>query len=274
MTAASGCAWRNRPDPPSVAVELGGAATAMPRDRLRVATFNVAMQSADVIAGALRASFALRDADVILLQEIEAHADEGGSRAGQVARLLGMAYAYAPAFTCEHGGSHGVAVLSRHPLSGARVIELPRRDVRYNSRRRVALEATVHTARRSMRVYAVHLDLRQRSRDREAQLGPVLDRARRQDRPALIGGDFNTTPFTWLWRVVPIPGGHHGRKLEAFARRRGFDTPLTASGPTSPWLSMRLDGLYTRRLRVIASGVDDSVRISDHLPVWADVSWN
>lgn len=105
----------------------------MPRDRLRVVTFNVAMQSAEVIAGALEASPSLRGADVILLQEIEAHADEERSRAGQVAALLGMTYAYAPAFACSHGGSHGVAILSRHPLSGARVTELPRRDVRYNS---------------------------------------------------------------------------------------------------------------------------------------------
>jgi endonuclease/exonuclease/phosphatase family metal-dependent hydrolase len=275
--ATSACAWRDRVPPRSTAVEIGTdprADDGSAGDRLRVVTFNVAMQDARAIGGALLRSPELRAADVIFLQEVEAVAGEPDSRAAQVARQLRLHHAYAPAFGRSDGGSHGVAILSRYPLSEIRVMELPRRDLHYNSRRRVALAATIRIGAQPVRLYCVHLDLRVRSRDRVTQLEPVLRAASRGDTPVVIGGDFNTTPFTWLWRVVPVPGGRHGRKLEAFVRSRGFDTPLVASGPTSPWLGMRLDGLYTRDLAALTFGVDRSVRISDHLPVWADLSWS
>jgi endonuclease/exonuclease/phosphatase family metal-dependent hydrolase len=275
-SVVSACTWQNRPPPSSVAVEVGqvGDAAVHAARRLRVVTFNVAMQSVAAIHRAVQSSPRLRAADVLFLQEIEHPAEEARSRAAQLARLLGMEHAYAPAFGRDDGGSHGIAILSRHRLSDVRAMELPRREVHYNTRRRVALAATVHAGARPVRLYCVHLDLRIRSRDRLSQLAPVLEAARRDDLPVVIAGDFNTTPFTWLWRVVPVPGGRHGAKLEAFARSRGFDTPLADSGPTSPWLSMRLDGMLTSRVRVARHGVERGVRISDHLPVWADITWD
>jgi endonuclease/exonuclease/phosphatase family metal-dependent hydrolase len=274
LACFGGCAWRDRVLPRSTAVEIGRAApgSSAPRDRLRVVTFNVAMQDAAAIAGALRGSEELRGADVVFLQEVEQVAGEADSRAAQVARSLGLDHAYAPAFARSDGGSHGIAILSRHRLSAVKLTELPRYDLRYNSRRRVALAATIHVGG-AVRLYCVHLDLRVRSRDRMRQLEPVLRAAEVHRGPVIIAGDFNTTPFTWLWRVVPVPGGRHGRKLEAFVRSRGFDTPLAASGPTSPWLAMRLDGIYTRGVKALSFGVDRGVRISDHLPVWADLGW-
>ncbi len=271
--SSAACAVRNRPDPVSTAVEVGTSARiASPRERLRVVTFNVAMQTAPAIYRAMQRSPALRDADIVFLQEVEARPGETTSRAGQVARRLGFFHAYAPGFGLEGGGSHGVAILSRYPLSNIHAMELPRRDMHYNSRRRVALGATVHVGRRAARLYSVHLDLRMRSRDRALQLAPVLRAASRHpEMPVIVAGDFNTTPFTWLGRVLPIPGGRHGTKLDSFARRHGFETPVASSGATSPWLGMRLDGIYTRRLEVAAFAVDRTVRISDHLPLWADV---
>lgn len=270
------CAWRDRVMPRSTAVELGRGEVSRPapRDRLRVVTFNVAMQDPAAIAAALRESEELRGADVVFLQEVEQIGGERRSRAAQVARSLGLDHAYAPAFARSDGGSHGIAILSRHRLSAVQVTELPRYDLRYNSRRRVALAATIEVGGQAVRLYCVHLDLRIRSRDRARQLEPVLRAARRQRGPVVIAGDLNTTPFTWLWRVVPVPGGRHGRKLEAFVRSRGFDTPLASSGPTSPWLAMRLDGIYTRGVKALAYGVDRGVRISDHLPVWAELAWS
>lgn len=274
---ASGCRLQNRPEPRSTAAEIGQVAVRSPvrstPGRLRVVTFNVAMKSAPAIRAAIAQSAQLRAADVIFLQEIEHVGGQARSRAAELAASLAMHHAYAPAFARDDGGSHGIAILSRHRLSDVQVMELPRRDVHYNTRRRVALSATIHAGSRPMRLVCVHLDLRIRSRDRIEQLAPVLEAAAAKGLPVVVAGDFNATPFTWLWRVVPVPGGRHGAKLEAFARRRGFDTPLAASGPTSPWLNMRLDGIYTRRATVLASGVDRGVQISDHLPVWADIAW-
>ncbi|MCG8419584.1 MAG: hypothetical protein MJE77_16760 [Proteobacteria bacterium] len=39
----------------------------------------------------------------------------------------------------------------------------------------------------------------------------------------------------------------------------------------SQWLSMRLDAIYTRNLVVPDFGVARDVRLSDHLPLWADL---
>jgi endonuclease/exonuclease/phosphatase (EEP) superfamily protein YafD len=35
---------------------------------------------------------------------------------------------------------------------------------------------------------------------------------------------------------------------------------------------MRLDAIYARGVRVVDFGVEDTVRASDHLPLWADLS--
>jgi endonuclease/exonuclease/phosphatase (EEP) superfamily protein YafD len=72
--------------------------------------------------------------------------------------------------------------------------------------------------------------------------------------------------------VVPVPAGVQDDRLESYVRRRGFATPVTSSGATSQWLSMRLDAIYTRGLQVVQSDVERSVRASDHLPLWADVT--
>jgi len=78
--------------------------------------------------------------------------------------------------------------------------------------------------------------------------------------------------FAWVGHLLPIPGGHQARRLERFVRAAGFATPVTASGPTSQWLAMRLDAIYVRGLVVTDFDVARGVRISDHLPLWAQLS--
>ena len=52
----------------------------------------------------------------------------------------------------------------------------------------------------------------------------------------------------------------------------GFDAPVRRSGPTSKWLSMRLDAIYTRGMSLEQFAVLRDVRSSDHYPLWAELS--
>ncbi len=270
---ATGCATLNRNDPRSTAVERRNRPAHAGGPALRVVTFNVHGQTARAIARSLRHAPALRGADVVFLQEVEEHAGETPTRPAEVARDLGMSYAYAPGYGLPGGGSHGVAILSKLPLEDVRVIELPRFRVVVNSARRVAIAATVRAGKRRLRLYAVHLDNRISPAQRTRQLAPVIADADRHRRiPAIIAGDMNTSPFGWVGHLLPIPGGHQARRLERFVRAAGFATPVTASGPTSQWLSMRLDAIYVRGLVVTDFDVARGVRISDHLPLWAQLS--
>ena len=87
------------------------------------------------------------------------------------------------------------------------------------------------------------------------------------DAETVIAGDMNTSPFVWLTGVIPVPAGVQDDRLEKFVRARGYATPVTDSGPTSQWLGMRLDALYTKGVEVRAQ----SVRASDHMPLWAEI---
>jgi endonuclease/exonuclease/phosphatase family metal-dependent hydrolase len=264
--ALAGCASLDRPPPADPALEVGalprrGAASAAPV----IATFNVHGESPAEIAAAIAADPLLARADVLMLQEIEHRGSDSAAR--RLAAELGMAHAYAPGYGIGEAGSHGVAILARGRLDDVAVIELPRYRVMFNSARRIALAATVELGGRASRLYNVHLDNRINPRDRLDQLAPVLaDADRHVDLPALIAGDFNTSPFCWLGHVVPLPCGLQTRAVERAMHRRGFAAPTAGSGATSRYLGMRLDAVFVRDLSVSRVAVAD-VWLSDHFPL-------
>jgi len=239
---------------------------------LRVMTFNIHMEPGHKIARAVRADPALRAADVIFLQEVER--DERNptacSAACELGKELGYHVAYAPGHAVKKG-SHGVAILSRAPITSAEVIELPFFNVHVNSGRRVALAATIDVDGTPITAYAVHLDNRLDVRDRRTQMIPVLIHAARQDTPVIMGGDFNTSHFTWLFHLIPVPTTTQDNHLEDLMQSHGFDTPVTNSGPTHVALAMRLDAIYTRGFETTRFAVSDAQRVSDHLALWAQM---
>ncbi len=269
------CARLNRPDPLTTAVEAGETTREVPANvakrPLRFVTFNVHAESTEALVHGIQASRTLSSAALFLLQEMESSASEAENRTRQVARRLDMHFAYAPGYARWDGGSHGVAILSRFPLRDIEVIELPRYDVYFNSARRIALSATANTDGGALRVYSVHLDNRINTEARLHQLEPVLDRAERDTDAVIIGGDLNMSPFCWFAHVLPVVCAEQAAHLEAAVRQRGYATPAVGVGPTSKWLGMRLDAMFTRGVTPVDAGVDRSVRLSDHLPLWVDV---
>lgn len=269
--ATYGCSFALRPDPKDVSIETTFPARAPAAElpaRFKVATFNIHKEPGDKVARAILADRALRDLDLIVLQEVP-RSDRTCSGACALARRLGMYALYAPGHV-EDDTDMGIAILSKAPITSAQVLELPWHDVHFNAGRRIALAATLRHHGRPITVYAVHLENRLTAADRREQMRPVLEHASRQPTPVLIAGDFNTNPFTWISHWLPLPtGGHQARRLEALVRAYGFDTPVEDSGATHRYLGMKLDAIYTRGLATTRFATAHARDVSDHLALWA-----
>jgi endonuclease/exonuclease/phosphatase family metal-dependent hydrolase len=238
--------------------------------QLRVVTFNLHMEPGSKIERGLLGDPELRNADLIFFEEV--HRDGlGCSAACAIARDLGFYAVYAPGHA-NGDGDDGVAILSRAPITSSQVIVLPFYNVHFNGGRRIALAATVEIAGQPVTVYAVHLENRLGVQDRKHQMTPVLEHAQRQHTPVIIAGDFNTSPFTWIAHVIPIPTGTQDDRLEDLVRAHGFATPLAHSGPTHHHLWMKLDGIYTRGFSTQNYATARAHDVSDHLALWAEMT--
>ena len=224
----------------------------------------------DAILRDLQPGGAQIPADVWLLQEA---AERSNPTIAALASALNLHYVFAPVDRLEGGKlSSGLAVLSRYPIAESRVIELARHDLKFNTRCRIALAVWIDAPFGRVPLYNVHLDTRITERQRLEQMMPVLEAAGTEG-PVVVAGDFNTSNVKWLWNLLPFSmrGRDSVRVQEAF-RSRGFTSPFEAGGGTLDvlWLSLRLDWIFPRALRSVASG---TVRVpfSDHDAVWVDL---
>ena len=213
-------------------------------------------------------------ADVVLVQEIEAHPSERVSRTQQLAEALGMSWFYAPARTEDGGGTHGIAILSRFPFERPEVRELPAFESSFRQRERNAMRVEVVVGTHRVQVVNLHLDVRLGAVDRIRQLDPAVD-------ASLVGGDFNTNPWAWVQSTVPltgteaIVGQEQARVIDDYMFQQGFAGAITPETSTMriPAFQIRTDDLYTRDgLTIVDSGVE-FVDGSDHWPVWADIAF-
>ncbi|HXE74320.1 MAG TPA: endonuclease/exonuclease/phosphatase family protein [Candidatus Xenobia bacterium] len=264
--------------PPSLTPEVGPTVSSPPDvpAAIRVVSFNV--HHGDDIPGlvrAIRSHADLCSADVWLLQEMEAFPAEGTSRTQKLAEALGLNYVYAPARLKEAGdGTHGLAILSRFPLSDVEVIPLKQHHLGVNTRRRIALGVTLSLNERRVRVYNVHLDTRINAGQRIEQLRAVVEAATRQPhRDVLIGGDFNTNPLYWLLPLLPVFRSNQAKAVDDYMKQNGYATPFAeGSGTVSKWYGKyRVDAVYARGLPVRRWSVESGVALSDHYPLWVDV---
>ncbi len=247
---------------------------------IRIVSFNVHLAT-DLprLIESIQQNPNLRRADLFLLQEIESYPAEGDSRTRKLAEALGLNYVYGPARPTENQGkpgTHGLAILSRYPLSEIQILLLPRLNLHYKSRQRIALAATADVAGWPLRVYNVHLDTRVNAAARIKQLTPVLEAASSDGKLAqVVGGDFNTNPFRWLWSTIPIFRSRQAKAVDAFMKEKGFQTSFAKEGPTSrkAFFPLRLDSLYTQGVRLLDYAIERSVKSSDHAPLWIEIAW-
>ena len=218
-----------------------------PDPAFRVVSFNIKFaREIEKATRLLREHEALRGADVIALQEMNAEGTEA------IARALGMDYVYYPAVRHPADGrDFGNAILSRWPLSDDRKLVLPYHS-RWRDMQRIAVSATAATPQGPVRVYSVHLETLGgiSTADRQRQAAAVIRDARPYPR-VIVAGDFNS-------RAV-------GEVFEWY----GFRWVTRGLGSTIRFLAW--DHVFVRGLQVVrkeAGIVRDNQGASDHLPVW------
>ncbi len=246
----------------------------MATNSLRVVTFNVQM-GADVngIAAAIAGNDALARADVLLLQEEESYPGEGGARAVRLADALDLGCIYVPAREIGDG-THGLAILSAVPVDNVNVMPLPESSI---ANPRIAVRADVHAGGRTVRIIDLHLGAMLNVTDRILQMRPAVLHAADT---VLVAGDFNSNPYVWDDGKVPlvpvsvIAGANQGPVLDDYMRAIGFDTPTANVGATEHMYGVesRLDAVYTRGLQVTATRVERALDVSDHWPLWVNVT--
>jgi endonuclease/exonuclease/phosphatase family metal-dependent hydrolase len=246
---AAACSVRSYLDParPFYATRHG-----VPRDpepALRVVTFNVKEgRRVAAAAAALAHHRDLRNADIVVLQEMNAEAVDA------VATALRMNSAYFPATREPGGPDWGNAVLSPWPIEGERKVLLPHLG-RVRRRARTATRAVVRLPSGAVRVYSTHLgspwDTSEASR--RDQVRAILDDAEASPAPVIVAGDFNS------------------EKVGALFEGRGYCWPTRGAGPSVHGYSV--DHVFVRGLcaaRGMWAGVArDVTDASDHRPVWA-----
>lgn len=226
---------------------------------LRVVTYNVHFgKDTEALAWVIEQN--LLRPDILLLQEMQHHPCEGQTRADRLAARLGYRAIYTPALHKHARYSHGLAILSRHPVLDFEVIALPHHRVLGLMEPRIALRAGVQVASRRLDVYNVHLDPVMSRSQRLAQVRPVLEHARTRGGPVVVGGDFNTVT------------GQASAMDRAFVAE-GFVAARSGAGRTHRILPCRLDALYARGGDVIGRAVHRGAKASDHLPVELTLEW-
>ena len=208
---------------------------------------------------------------IIGLQEV----DRARQRTGKVnnARVLadrvGLYYAWAAPPIAKSDKSEeeetGVELLSSFPLKEVTRLVLPYTGP--GGRSRVALGATMTVGDNDIRVYSVHSETRIAVSRKIGQLQAVLDDLGRfpPKTRAIVMGDFNT------WE---LPAVESTRKLFTAA---GFTTPFADAETTFMRkvlllkIKLKLDWIWVRGLPVQSYGIDRTITVSDHFPLWTVV---
>jgi len=220
--------------------------------------------------------------DVLALQEADKRTIRTGGHhvAKELATQLDMNWAHAPAgiprglkpvkrewwldfeepINLHDPGDTGVALLSRLPLMDVTRIDLPWHLCPW--RPRLAMAATISIGPQRIRIFNAHVDPHAASGGQLAQLEVIAAQAEASNLPAIILGDFNT-----LSRQKCLD-------TREFLESRGYETPIPTG--TATWrgagLRMHADWIFTKGLRIERWGVARPLNVSDHWPIWAEIS--
>lgn len=223
--------------------------------QFRVVTWNIRFgEEIDTAIEELRRVEALRDADVLLLQEM----DELGVE--QIAKALRYNYVYYPASIHRHGRAFGNAVLSKWPIQESAKIILPHASPT-NEQRRIAVSALLTVGDEQIVAYSVHTEtpvLSGAKRDEQVvSLGQAI--AEEENACIVVGGDFNT--------IAPGSVQALTEQMRAIGLSPATDDPQ----PTArrAFLAFTLDHIFVRGLTPLATGTWPETAASDHFPVWA-----
>ncbi|MFN2453843.1 MAG: endonuclease/exonuclease/phosphatase family protein [Pyrinomonadaceae bacterium] len=161
----------------------------------------------------------------------------------------------------DEGGTTGLAILSRLPISEAMPVDLPYAECAW--RPRLAMYAKISTPRGDLHIFNSHIDPHAAIDEQLAQHTAVLKRAAtiKQDEPVMLLGDFNT--LTKASR----------RAMHQLLEAHGYisATPDNVATWRAGLVRLHTDWIFTRGVRVMRWGVARGLGVSDHWPVWVEI---
>jgi endonuclease/exonuclease/phosphatase family metal-dependent hydrolase len=199
----------------------------------------------ETLARALGGHPMLARADLVSLNEVDLGMARSGNRdvAGELAARLGLHGAWAAMFLeCTRGRDDdeltavaednqeslfGLGLLSRWPITSARLVPLPGPEALLYDRERmagrfVALVCDIEHPARPFTAVTVHLEVHRTRAHRQAQVQRLLEELARVHRPVVLAGDLNTHTFdrgepwgglTAAWSLLATPPGPLARRL-------------------------------------------------------------
>lgn len=258
--------------PPKPLLETGQAARLtkpqLTTAEITVVSYNIRWRTGgelEQIASWLKSKHAL----VIALQEVDRAKERTGkaNNARALAENLGMHYAWAapPAPKDNQEEETGVELLSAYPLADVTPIILPHKGP---GRWRAAIGATIRIGNTSVRVYSVHSETRMALAQKLDQYRAVIDDLARfpKSMPAIVMGDFNS------WEPATVTA------VRTLFSEEHFNTPFPDDEDTFKRsavvfdLELKLDWIWLRGLTAKSHGIDHSFEVSDHFPLWTEVS--
>lgn len=227
--------------------------------------------------------------DVLALQEADKRTQRAGGHhvARELAEELGMSWIHLPAgiprgqkpkarqwwldfeepIGLHDPGDTGVALLSRLPVGEVTRIDLPWKECPWRPRLAMAATITVGTpgsaGERKLRVVNAHVDPHAAVGGQLEQLEVLIGEAEAFNGPTLILGDFNTLSKRKAVETRNLLESH------------GYSTPFRTGTPTWRGAGIRLhaDWIFYRGLEITRWGVARPLNVSDHWPIWAEVTW-
>ena len=225
---------------------------------IKVVTYNINEgRAVDQAIEELNAYEPLRDPDILLLQEM----DEDGTQ--QVARALGHNYVYYPASVFPRTKrDFGNAILTKWPLSDPGKILLPYRGLN-NQQLRIAVRATVAVGPMEILTYSVHTETYTVPiKHRKAQVAAVVEDIGSGNGHVVVGGDFNTVSNRSIKRMVRLFA-----EIDLVRASKGAGPTVSKFG----FQPSAADHIFARGLKVLAKGRVDTIKASDHFPVWVEL---
>jgi endonuclease/exonuclease/phosphatase family metal-dependent hydrolase len=276
----------------SLAIPAGSASTEEAHHPLRILTYNLLHDGAssgfvnngtrleerlDMVIEALTAL----DPDIIAFQEAS-QSRRHGNVPERIARALGLHMVYAPAtdrifhvplldylVVSIMGFKEGSAILSRFPIVGSHIHDLPRCRSRFEPR--ILLRADIETPWGVMRVFSTHTALGD-----ECQMDWVGEMVRADDGPgpSILMGDFNTVETSKVLTILRDEAGF----VDAFRTANPTDPGATVwqrIEVPEPTASRRVDFIFlspgrSRKAEVRSSRVvfDRPGRAADGAVLW------
>ncbi|CAN5581085.1 hypothetical protein BH24ACI3_BH24ACI3_15730 [soil metagenome] len=252
----------------------------------------------DGIVDALKNHDGLKDKDVLLLTELDHGMARSGNRfvAQEIARSLGMNYAFAPVYIALQKGSgveaeaagentnsiHGLATFSKWPMRNVHAIPLPNgKDKMWGKEKRLgrlrALIADIEHPAGTFRAVTVHLDAHCSREHRRLQMKIILDHIDTLPAmPTLIGGDWNTTTFNsqssrraimGYWRRVMM-GPKNVAKNHLPHPERYFERPMFNDLERRGYDFRWLNNLGIGTLHYHVESIEKNTNLRDWVPEW------